>query len=107
MKFTIRHHVPRIGADYEFASVTMYNNIEKVRYGDYYHEKGSDRCKGWIDGFAAALGLTEFEVAYEEFHDPECYDYEEECEVCDGTGQYFRATLTGGTEGLCWKCNDR
>jgi hypothetical protein len=105
MKFTIRHHVPRIGADYEFASVTMYNGIEKARYGDYYHEKGSDRCKGWIEGFTAALGLKEFEVVYEEFHDPACYNYEEKCEVCDGTGFYDCHTMERGiVRTPCWKC---
>lgn len=91
MKFTIRYHVPRIGADYEWASVAMYGDFEKVRYGDYYHEKGGDRCKGWIDGFTDALGVTQFEVTYEEFLDPACYDYERpQCVHCQSYGFIYK-----------------
>jgi hypothetical protein len=74
MKFTVRTHVPRAGADYEWASVVMYGR-EVVRYGDYYHEKGVVRAEGWIDGYAAAMGLhpLDIDLRREEFVDPECY----------------------------------
>ena len=77
MKATIRLHVPRIGADYEWASVVI-NGHEYVRYGDYYHDKGADKAEGYALGFAQGHGLSEeLEIVREEFHDPACYEYDE------------------------------
>jgi hypothetical protein len=103
MKFTINLHVPRIGADYEWASVSLYGQ-EYARFGDAYHDKGADKAEGWCEGYANALGVKDFQIDRIEFHDPACYDYQSPCEVCADTGHYFRQTSTGGETTPCWKC---
>lgn len=78
MKAIIRLHVPRIGADYEWASVVIYGN-EYARFGDYYHDKGAQKAEGFVRGFANGNKIPEDDVSwvFEEFHDPACYEYDE------------------------------
>jgi hypothetical protein len=75
VKAIIRLHVPRIGADYDFVSVLI-NGHKYAVFGDYYHDKGAQKAEGFVRGFALGNGIEEYTVKREEFHDPECYDYE-------------------------------
>jgi hypothetical protein len=77
VKAIIRLHVPRIGADYDFVSVLI-NGHEYARFGDYYHDKGAQKAEGFVLGFALGNGIPDVTWEFTQYHDPECYDYEED-----------------------------
>ena len=37
-----------------------------AEYGDWYHDKGSEKCEGFIDSYTKSRGITSCSIKYEE-----------------------------------------
>lgn len=60
----------------EYGNYVEINGKVVAKYGDYYHDKGRDKCKGFIDGYYFGKGII-FHNKYPKVTFEERADYKE------------------------------
>lgn len=73
MKFKVLEVFPNeeeFGGDYYAIRVELDGEVVAT-YGDYYHDKGADRARGFIHGYCFAKGVKIPSYEWEEVVDPE------------------------------------
>lgn len=55
---------PDCDGDYYDVEI-FFDEVLVQTYGDYYHDKGSIKVEAWLEGYFAALGITNYESRVE------------------------------------------
>lgn len=76
MRLKLVKHFPygEIRSDYEYVTIETESDVIIQKYGDYYHDKGAEKAKGFLDGiyhFNKTLEVKEVEIDDADHHIPD------------------------------------